>query len=124
MQDKYAQEVRTPPFTNLHHLAKRPPKSIKREMEDITFTDADGRWVHHPHNDPLVITTTIRNMNVHRTLVDNGCSVDILYLGAYEQMGLRLYQLTPTPTPLYRFTEDSLTPMGSIKLAIMVDTYP
>ena len=76
---------------------------------------------HRPHNDPLIITTTIRNMNVHRTLVDNGGSVDILYLGAYEQMGLGLHKLTPTP--LYGFTGDSLIRVGSIKLAMTVGTY-
>ena len=108
----------------MHHLEEKPSKSFRRETEEITFTDADGRWVHHPHNDPLVITTTIGNMNVRRTLVDNGSSVDILYLGAYEQMGLRLHQLTPTPTPLYGFIEDNLTPIGSIKLTMIVDTYP
>ena len=108
----------------MHHLEEKPFESFKREIEDITFIDADGRWVHYPHNDPLVITTTIGNMNVHQTLVDNGSSIDILYLGAYEQMELRLYQLTPTPTPLYKFTGDNLTPKGSIKLAMTVGTYP
>ena len=123
-QDMYAWEARTPPLTNVHHLAERPPKSFKRETKDITFTDADGRWVHHPHNDPLVITTTIGNMNIHRTLVDNGSSVDILYLRAYEQMELKLHQHTFTPTPLYGFTGDNLTPRGSIKLAMTIGTYP
>ena len=90
----------TPLLSNVHHLEEKPSKSFKRETEDITFIDTDGRWMHHPHNDPLVITTTIGNMNVHQTLVDNGSSVDILYLGAYEQMRLfGLHQLTPTPTP-------------------------
>ena len=63
-------------------------------------------------------------MNVHRTLVENGSSVDILYLGAYKQMRLRLHKLTPTPTPLYGFTGDNLIPVGSIKLAMTVGTYP
>ena len=74
--------MRTPTLTNVHHLEGKPPKSFKKETEDITFTDTDGRRVHHPHNDPLFITTSIGNMNVHQTLVDNGSSVDILYLGA------------------------------------------
>ena len=90
----------------MHHLGEKPPKSFKREAEDITFTDADGQWVHYPYNDPLVITTIIGNMNVHWTLVDNGSSVDI-YLEAYEQMRLGLHQLTPTPTHLHGFTGDS-----------------
>ena len=80
--------------------------------------------MHHPHNDPLVITTTIGNMNIHLTLMDKGSSVDILYLGAYKKMGLGLHQLTPTPTPLYGFTGNSLTLVGSIKLAMIVGTYP
>ena len=50
--------------------------------------------------------------------------MDILYLGAYEQIGLGLHKLTPTPTPLYGFTRDSLIPVGSIKLAMTVGTYP
>ena len=77
---------RGPPLTNVHHLEEKPSKSPKEEIEETTFTNADGWWVHHPHNDPLVITTTIGNMNVHRTFVDNGSSVDILYLRAYEDL--------------------------------------
>ena len=104
----------------MHHLEEKPSKSFRSKTEDIIFIDVDGWWVHPPYNDPLVITTTIGNMNVNRTLVDNGSLVDILYLGAYEQIGLGLLQLTPTPTPLYGFNGDSLNPVGSIKLAMTV----
>ena len=47
-QDRYAWEVRTPPLTNVHHLAERPPKSFKKKTEDITFTNAmdDGCTTH------------------------------------------------------------------------------
>ena len=83
-RERYTWEARTSPLTNVQHLEEKLSNSSKKESEEIAFTNADGRWVHHPHNDPLVITSTIRNMNVHRTLVDNRSSVDILYLGAYE----------------------------------------
>ena len=117
-------EARTPPLTNVHHLEETPSRNSRKKAEEITFTDADGRWVHYPHNDPLVITTTIGNMNVHQTLVDNGSSVDMLNLGAYKQMGPGLHKLTPTLMPLYGFTRENLTPVGSIKLAVTVGTYP
>ena len=107
----------------MHHLEEKPSKNSRKELEEITFIKADGQWVHHPYNDLLVITTTVGNMNVHRKLVDNGSSVDILYLNAYEKVGLGLHKLIPTPTPLYGFTRDSLIPVGSINLAIIVGTY-
>ena len=75
-------------MTNVHHLEERPMKNFCRENEPITFTEEDARKVHYPHNDPLVVTVQIGNMLVHRTLIDNGSSMDILYLSALEKMGL------------------------------------
>ena len=49
----------------------------------ITFTGKDGRRLHHPHDDAIVITLTIANYMTRRVLVDNGSSVDILYYLAF-----------------------------------------
>lgn len=49
--ERYAQEARAAPFTNVHHLNQHPNKSSKRECEYIIFTKFDARWVHHPDHD-------------------------------------------------------------------------
>ncbi|KAK1380928.1 hypothetical protein POM88_027672 [Heracleum sosnowskyi] len=74
----YTREARGNPLTNVYHLADRPPKLFKGEAADITFTEDDARHVHQPHNDALVVTITIGGLNVHRVLVDNGSSCNIL----------------------------------------------
>ncbi|XP_074359969.1 uncharacterized protein LOC141700091 [Apium graveolens] len=77
--ERNAREARHPPLTNIHSLEDRPPKIFKGESADITFRERESRWVHHPHNDALVITMLIRAMNVHRVFLDNGSSASILY---------------------------------------------
>ena len=54
----------------------------------IHFGPEDVVGVATPHEDALVITATIGNAKVHRLLVDNGSSADILYWGAFEKMGI------------------------------------
>lgn len=91
-------------------MEKQPLKSSRRDLEDIVFTEADRRWVHHPHNDALVITKKIENNNVHRMLVDNGSAVDILYLNTYKRMSVNKSDLQPCASSLYGFTSDYLMP--------------
>ena len=60
----------------------------------ISFTQADLRLQHYPHNDPLVIRANIGKNSVHfvgndvgRILVDNGSSADILVWQCFVKMG-------------------------------------
>ena len=46
--------------------------------DDIVFTKTDESWVHHPHEDNLVITTKIASSLIYRVLVDSGSIVNIL----------------------------------------------
>ena len=54
----------------------------------ISFTDEDAEWIHHPHDDTIVITLLIVDYTTRRVLVDNGSSTDILYYPAFQQMRL------------------------------------
>ncbi|XP_074351644.1 uncharacterized protein LOC141690774 [Apium graveolens] len=86
--ERYAREARFRPLTNIHRVETRPPKVFKGESMDITFREADARWVHHPHNDALVISIQIETKNVYRAFVDNGSSANILYYNTFKKLGL------------------------------------
>ena len=64
----------------MRFLDKRPTKQLRDEMDDITFSERDARHIRHPHCNALVIMVMIAKNNVHRILVNNGSSVDILYI--------------------------------------------
>ena len=78
------------------------PKIVRRESPVIGFSEEDARRLHHPHDDALIVSVRVGDYNVHRMLVDNGSSADILYL-AFQQMGINRAQLIPTNAPLVGF---------------------
>ena len=60
------------------------PKIARRESPVIGFLDEDARRLHHPHDDALVVNIRVGDYNVHRMLVDNGSSADILYYLVFQ----------------------------------------
>ena len=64
------------------------------------------------------------NNKVHKILVDNGSSVDILYYQAFQKMGLKVSNIKPSSNPVYGFTGDSITPVGVISLPMTMGDYP
>ena len=64
------------------------PKIAQRESSIIGFLEEDARRLHHSHDDALVVSVRVGDYNVHRMLVDNGNSADILYYLAFQQMGI------------------------------------
>ena len=66
----------------------------------------------------------IANNNLHRILIDNGSSVDILYFQAFERIGLKVSDLKPSPNPVYNFTGHSVGPLGVISLPMILGEYP
>ena len=58
-------------------------KITQKESPIIGFSEEDARHLHHPHDDALVVSIQIEDYNLHRVLVDNGSSADILYYLAF-----------------------------------------
>ena len=52
---------------------------LPRLNTSITFSDSDLEGCQHPHDNPLVIRAVVTNKTVHRVLIDNGSSADIIF---------------------------------------------
>ncbi|VFQ69328.1 unnamed protein product [Cuscuta campestris] len=62
------------------------PKLGRREQ--IQFTEKDLPNTPSPHRDALVVKIEINDAIVHRTLVDTGSSVNIMYEKTFQDLGL------------------------------------
>ncbi|XP_075650162.1 uncharacterized protein LOC142620721 [Castanea sativa] len=64
-------------------MTSSAPKMSRIDNPPIGFSKEDARRLHHPHNNALVVTIQAGDYNIHRVLVDNGSSADILYYPAF-----------------------------------------
>ena len=100
------------------------PKIARRKGPIIRFSEEDARCLHHPHDDALVISIRVGDYNMHRVLVDNGNSVDILYYPTFQQMRIDKERLIPTNAPLVGFKGSRVFPLGAVTLSVTVGDYP
>nr|XP_023875945.1 uncharacterized protein LOC111988389 [Quercus suber] len=100
------------------------PRIGRMESPIIGFSEEDARRLHHPHEDALVITLQVGDFNMHRVLIDNGSSADILYYPAFQQMRIDREQLIPTNAPLIGFGGTRVFPLGAVTLSITIGDYP
>ncbi|XP_074356686.1 uncharacterized protein LOC141696444 [Apium graveolens] len=121
---RYAREARFRPLTDIHRVETQPPKVFKGESVDITFREADARWVHHPHNDALVISIHIGTKNIHRAFVDNESSANILYYNTFKKMGLPDRDMSGEDSWVYGFSGAGVRVMGSIRLLCTLGESP
>ena len=105
-------------------ISVRPPKTTRVDNLAISFTEEDARWLHHPHDDTLVISLLIADFNTRRVLMDNGSSADILYYLAFQQIRINKERLLPSDTPLVGFGRTKVFPMGTITLPMIIGMYP
>ena len=80
----------------------------------ITFSDSDMESYQHPHDDPLVIRAVVANKTVHKVLIDNGSSVDIILASAFDKIGIGREKLEPVNTHLLGFSGEKVLPLGSV----------
>ena len=99
---------------------------LSRLDTSISFFDSDleGCGCQHPHDDPLVIRVVVANKTVHRVLVDNGSSVDIIFASAFNKMGIGRERMEPVSTHLRGFFEEKVLSLGSIQLVLTLGDPP
>ena len=90
----------------------------------ITFSDSDLEGCQHPHDDPLVIRAVVANKTIHRVLVDNGRSADIIFASPFDKMGIGREKLEPVNTHLLGFSREKVLPLGSKQLVLTLGDPP
>ena len=97
---------------------------LPRLNTSITFSDSDMEGSQHPHDNPLVVRAVMANKTVHRVLIDNGSSVDIIFASAFDKMGIGREKLELVNTHLRGFSGEKVLPLGSIQLVLTLGDLP
>ena len=97
---------------------------LPRLDTSITFSDSDLEGCQHPHDDPLVVRAVVANKTVHRVLFDNGSLADIIFVSAFDKMGIGRERLEPVNTHLQGFSREKVLPLGSIQLVLTLGEPP
>ena len=90
----------------------------------ITLSDSDLEGFQHPHDNPLVIRAIVANKTIHRVLVDNGSSADIIFASAFDKMGIIREKFEPVSTHLRGFSGEKVLPLVSIQLVLTLGDPP
>jgi len=83
---------------------------------DLAFTKADLRDVIPHDNDRVVISVVTAGRKVHRVLVDQGNSADVMFWSTFNKLQLSLDQLRPYIGCLYGFARDQVEVRGYLEL--------
>ena len=115
----HLRSIRSAEIGEIQAVSKLP-----RLDTSITFSDSYLEGCQHPHDDPLVVRAVVANKTVHRVLVDNGSSADIIFASAFNKMGIGRERLEPVNTHLRGFPREKVLPFGSIQLVLTLGDPP
>ena len=115
----HLRSIRSAGIEEIQAVSKLP-----RLNTSITFFDSDLEGCQHPHDDPLVVRAIVVKKIVHRVLVDNGSSADIIFASAFDKMGIGREKLEPVNTHLWGFSGEKVLPLGSIQLVLTLGEPP
>jgi hypothetical protein len=72
----------------------------------------------------MVINCSVAGWDLHKVLVDNGSQADIIFLHAFDRMGISHSLLKPSDNPLYGFGGKGTFPVGKIELPLSFGVAP
>ncbi|RWW03640.1 hypothetical protein GW17_00033182 [Ensete ventricosum] len=89
---------------------------------EITFSSGEEEYLKIDH--ALVISTQIIDTQVKRIMVDTESSADILYIDAFQKLGLSSGDLVPKTSTLTGFIGDSISPLVITTLLVTIREAP
>ena len=90
----------------------------------ITFSDSDMEGCQNPYDHPLVIRVVVANKTIHRVLVDNGSSANIIFASAFDKLGTGKEKLELVNSYLRGFSRERVLPLGLIQLVFTLGDPP
>jgi hypothetical protein len=126
--------------SNVDFETKRPKRDHYRSVNHVALTGpvVQTRWSHvpltfdvrdvdlrsAPHVDAMVINCSVAGWDLNKVLVDNGSQADIIFLHAFDRMGISHSLLKPSDNPLYGFGGKGTFPVGKIELPLSFGVAP
>jgi hypothetical protein len=99
---------------------------VQTKWSDVSLTfdtrDVDLRSA--PHIDAMVINCSVAGWDLHKVLVDNGSQADIIFLHAFDRMGISHSLLKFSDNPLYGFDGKGTFSVGKIELPLSFGVAP
>jgi hypothetical protein len=107
-------------YRRANHVALTGPVVQTRWSHvPLTFDARDVDLRSAPHVDAMVINCSIAGWDLHKVLVDNDSQADIIFLHAFDHMGISHSLLKPSDNPLYGFGGKGTFPVGKIELPLL-----
>jgi hypothetical protein len=106
-------------YRSVNHVALIGPVVQTRWSHvPLTFNARDVDLRSAPHADAMVINCSVASWDLHKVLVDNGSQANIIFLHAFDRMGISHSLLKPLDNPLYDFGGKGTFPIGKIELPL------
>jgi hypothetical protein len=111
--------------SSVNHVALTGPVvQTKWSHVPLTFDARDVDLRSAPHVDAMVINCRVVGWDLHKVLVDNSSQANIIFLHAFDRMGISHSLLKPADNPLYRFGDNGTFPVGKIELPLSFGVAP
>ncbi|CAD6257553.1 unnamed protein product [Miscanthus lutarioriparius] len=99
--------------SRVHTVSPRLPLNRSAwSLVRITFDESDFQVRDFPHSDAFIATANVADFTLHNILIDTGSSADILFIKAFESMGLDKCTLEPAGKSLFGFGSKKIDAIG------------
>jgi len=120
-RNRYIKEAREGVFSvQEESLLKNP--WLNMQMPNLTISSQElKKGIHHPNNDPLMITGQIGLSIASKILVNTKNAVNVIFKHAFDQMNIPESKLELSLEPIFGFNNKGSTPVGWVKLLVQMD---